>query len=462
MNKPTVTLKEKIGFGFGDMASSMFWKIFGMYALFFYTDVFGITAKAAGTMFLVVRIFDALTDVLMGILADRTKTRWGRYRPYLLWFAIPFAMMGVITFFVPDFGQTGKLIYAYITYMLMMTVYSLINVPYASLLGSMSSDPQERNSLSSYRMSFAFIGSFITFMLLQPLINFFAGNETGATVSTEPKGWTLAVATIGLLCSIIFFFCFRWTCERVKPVNKDENTSVKQDLKNLLQNSPWWILVGTGLAALLFNAIRDGAAIYYFRDYVKIPYKMTVTGWDMTTIYFLVGQAANLAGVMLAPSLSRKYGKKNTYMIAMAFAALFSVFFFFIPNQIHWVLLLQVLISLCAGYVLPLLWSMFADIVDHQELKTGRRATALIFSSSSMSQKLGWAFGAAITGWILFWFGYNPEIAEQSMNTILGERLMLSLIPAVSCIIAVVGMFFYPLSDKVVKENSEKLDKKRI
>ena len=462
MNKPTVTLKEKIGFGFGDMASSMFWKIFGMYALFFYTDVFGITAKAAGTMFLVVRIFDALTDVLMGILADRTKTRWGRYRPYLLWFAIPFAMMGVITFFVPDFGQTGKLIYAYITYMLMMTVYSLINVPYASLLGSMSSDPQERNSLSSYRMSFAFIGSFITFMLLQPLINFFAGNETGATVSTEPKGWTLAVATIGLLCSIIFFFCFRWTCERVKPVNKDENTSVKQDLKNLLQNSPWWILVGTGLAALLFNAIRDGAAIYYFRDYVKIPYKMTVTGWDMTTIYFLVGQAANLAGVMLAPSLSRKYGKKNTYMIAMVFAALFSVFFFFIPNQIHWVLLLQVLISLCAGYVLPLLWSMFADIVDHQELKTGRRATALIFSSSSMSQKLGWAFGAAITGWILFWFGYNPEIAEQSMNTILGERLMLSLIPAVSCIIAVVGMFFYPLSDKVVKENSEKLDKKRI
>ena len=461
MNKPTISLKEKIGYGFGDMASSMFWKIFGMYALFFYTDVFGITAAAAGTMFLIARVWDSFFDILVGIAADRTKTRWGRYRPYLLWFAIPFAVMGVITFFVPEFGQTGKLVYAYVTYSLMMIVYSMINVPYASLLGAISSDPQQRNTLSSYRMSFAFIGSFITFMLLQPLINFFAGETAGATVSTSPKGWTLGVATIGIIAAVLFYFCFRWTTERVKPVNKNENESVKQDLKNLFQNSTWWILVGTGLAALLFNAIRDGAAIYYFRDYVKVPYKMAVTGWDMTTIYFLVGQAANLVGVMLAPSLSRKYGKRNTYMIAMVFAAAFSVVFFFIPNHIHWILFLQVLISLCAGYVLPLLWSMFADIVDYEEYKTGRRATGLIFSSSSMSQKLGWAFGAALTGWILFWFGYDKDLAEQAVNTIFGERLMLSILPAISCIVAVVGMFFYPLSDRIVKEISIQLDKKR-
>jgi GPH family glycoside/pentoside/hexuronide:cation symporter len=156
-----ITLKEKIGYGFGDAASSMFWKIFGMYSLFFYTDVFGITAAAAGTMFLIARLWDSFFDLFVGIMSDRTKTRWGKYRPYLLWFAIPFAVMGVITFFTPDFGQTGKLIYAYVTYSLMMIVYSLINVPYASLLGVISSDPKERNSLSSYRMSFAFIGSFV-------------------------------------------------------------------------------------------------------------------------------------------------------------------------------------------------------------------------------------------------------------------------------------------------------------
>ena len=457
----TIKLKEKIGYGFGDMASSMFWKIFGMYSLFFYTDVFGITAAAAGTMFLIARVWDSFFDIFVGIASDRTKTRWGRYRPYLLWFALPFAMMGVITFFVPEFGQTGKLVYAYVTYSLMMIVYSMINVPYASLLGAISSNPQKRNTLSSYRMSFAFIGSFITFMLLQPLVNFFAGEDAGATISTAPKGWTLGVAVIGIICAVLFFFCFRWTSERVKPVNKNEDISVERDLKNLLHNTPWWILVGTGLAALLFNAIRDGAAIYYFRDYVKINYKMAVTGWDMTTVYFLVGQAANLVGVIFAPALSMKYGKKNTYIIAMTFAALFSVIFFFIPNQIHLILFLQVLISLCAGYVLPLLWSMFADIVDYEELKTGRRATGLIFSSSSMSQKLGWALGAALTGWILFWFGYDNELAEQGVRTILGERLMLSLLPAVSCVIAIVGMFFYPLSDKVVKEVSKKLDEKR-
>ena len=453
-----IKLKEKIGYGLGDMASSMFWKIFGMYFLFFYTDVFGITAAAAGTMFLIARVWDAFFDILVGIVSDRTKTRWGRYRPYLLWFALPFAMMGVITFFVPEFGQTGKLVYAYVTYSLMMIIYSMINVPYASLLGVMSSNSQERGTLSSFRMSFAFIGSFLTLMLMQPLVNYFAGEETGSTISTAPQGWPLSMAVIGIICAVLFFFCFLWTNERVVPVNKEEDTSVKQDLKNLLHNYTWWILVGTGLAALLFNAIRDGAAIFYFRDYVKNPYIMPFTGWDMTTIYFLVGQLANLIGVILAPSLSRKYGKKNTYMVAMAFAAVFSVIFFFIPNQVHWILLLQVLISLCAGYVLPLLWSMFADIVDFEELKLGRRATGLIFASSSMSQKLGWAFGAALTGWILFWFGYDNELAEQGIRTILGERLMLSLLPAVSCFIAVIGMYFYPLSDKVVKDISELLD----
>lgn len=472
MKTTTVTLKEKIGYGFGDMASSMFWKIFGMYSLFFYTDVFGITAAAAGTMFLVARLWDSVFDLFVGIAADRTKTRWGRYRPYLLWFAVPFSVMGVITFFVPDFGSTGKLVYAYITYSLMMIVYSLINVPYASLLGVMSSNPQERNILSSYRMSFAFIGSFITFMLLQPLVDMFASLEgkaavdvtkavTETSVSTSPIGWTLAVASIGVLCTILFIFCFRWTRERVEPVNEDENTSVKQDLKNLFHNAPWWILVGTGLAALLFNAVRDGVAIYYFRDYVQFAYKMPVTGWDMTTIYFLVGQAANLVGVILAPVLSSKYGKKRTYMLAMAGAAALSVVFYFIPNELGWILLLQTLISLCAGYVLPLLWSMFADIVDYQELKTNRRASGLIFSSSSMSQKLGWALGAAFTGWILSIFKYNPHIAQQSMETIFGERLMISILPAICCIIAFLGMMAYPLSEKKVKEITAELDAKR-
>lgn len=467
-----ITLKEKIGYGFGDAASSMFWKIFGMYSLFFYTDVFGITAAAAGTMFLVARLWDSFFDVFVGIISDRTKSRYGKYRPYLLWFAIPFAVMGIITFFVPDFGLTSKLVYAYITYSLMMIVYSLINVPYASLLGAISADPTERNTLSSYRMSFAFIGSFITFMLLQPLIDFFAttfGNknpETGvsivdATISTSPVGWVMGVGAIGIICVVLFLLCFSWTKERVTQIESDENVSVKQDLKDLLHNAPWWILVATGLAALLFNAVRDSVAIYFFRDYVKANYRMAGTGWDMTTIYFLVGQAANLIGVMAAPAVSAKFGKKKTYMIAIVIAGLLSAGFYFIPNNIVWILVFQFLISIFAGYVLPLLWSMFADIVDHQELLTGRRATGLIFSSSSMSQKLGWALGAALSGWILALFKYVPDAVEQSSQTIFGEHIMISLIPAVCCLLAFAGMLFYPLTDKKVKETAIQLELKR-
>jgi GPH family glycoside/pentoside/hexuronide:cation symporter len=476
MATENVLLKEKVGYGFGDMASSMFWKIFGMYSLFFYTDVFGITAAAAGTMFLVARLWDSFFDLGVGIIADRTKTRWGKYRPYLLWFAIPFAVMGVITFFVPAFGQTGKLIYAYITYSMMMIVYSLINVPYASLLGVMSADPKTRNVLSSYRMSFAFIGSFITFMLLQPLVDTFAkifdnqnfiNAQTAAghtaSVSNSPIGWTLGVAAIGVLCAILFFLSFSLTRERVQAANKEENESVtvKHDLKLLFRNSPWWILVATGLAALLFNAVRDGVAIYYFRDYVGSEFKVPGFGWDMATIYFLVGQAANILGVVLAPSISAKYGKRNTYMIAMLIAAVLSVVFFFIPNNVPIILTLQVLISICAGYVLPLLWSMFSDIVDYQEFKTGRRASGLVFSSSSMSQKLGWAFGAALGGWILALFNYNPDLPQQLTETIFGERLMLSIFPAICAILAVVGMLFYPLSEKKVKEIAEELEIRR-
>lgn len=465
-----IKLREKIGYGFGDAASSMFWKIFGMYSLFFYTDVFGITAAAAGTMFLVARLWDSFFDVFVGILSDRTKSRWGKYRPFLLWFAIPFAVMGAITFFAPDFGQTAKLVYAYITYSLMMIVYSLINVPYASLLGVISPDPVQRNSLSSYRMSFAFIGSFVTFMLLQPLIDFFsktfdpasvATNTVNSTVSTSPVGWVMGVGSIGIICVILFLLCFTWTKERVTQIESDENVSIKKDLSNLFHNAPWWILVGTGLAALLFNAVRDSVAIYFFRDYVKVDYRMGGTGWDITTIYFLVGQAANLIGVMAAPSISAKYGKKRTYMIAILCAGILSTAFYFIPNNIAWILIFQFMISIFAGYVLPLLWSMFADIVDHQELKTGRRATGLIFSSSSMSQKLGWALGSALSGWILAVFKYVPDAAQQSAQTLFGEHIMISLIPAVCAILAFIGMFFYPLTDKKVKEITEQLNQKR-
>ena len=464
-----ITLKDKVGYGFGDMASSMFWKIFGMYLAFFYTDVFRIPVAAAGVMFLVTRILDAVVDPMLGIIADRTKSRWGKYRPYLLWIAIPFAVMGTITFFTPDFSATGKLVYAYITYILMMIVYSAINVPYASLLGVMSSDPQERNTLSSYRMSFAFIGSFVTFMLLQPLVDFFGkGGARSATenISTEPMAWTKAVAIIGVICVALFYLCFRNTKERVVEIKESaEKTSVMKDLGLLIRNKPWWILVATGLAALMFNALRDTVAVYYFKYHIVDNFRMQATGWTLTTIYFLIGQAANIVGVVMAPSLSNKFGKKNTYIAAMAIAAVLSCGFFVVDN-VAGLMVLQIAVSICAGYVLPLLWSMFSDICDHQELTTGRRAAGLIFSSSSMSQKFGWAIGPAIVLWILAAFKYvtppeGVDFITQPDSAIFGMKLLISFLPAVACLLAVAGMMFYPLSDEKVKQNAIELDKIR-
>ena len=304
-----IKLKEKIGYGFGDMASSMFWKLFGSYLMIFYTDVFGLPAAIVGTMFLVTRVWDSAFDPIVGVVADRTNSRWGKFRPYLLYLAIPFAIIGIFTFTTPDWSATSKLVYAYITYSLMMMVYSAINVPYASLLGVMSPDPKERNTLSTYRMTFAYIGSFVALLLFMPMVNYF-GLERG-----EQHGWMMAVIVIAVMCAILFYGCFAWTKERVKPIKEKQNP-LKDDLKDLFHNRPWWILLGAGIAALVFNSIRDGATVYYFKYFVVEETYSTVSlfgvSFVLSGLYLAVGQAANIIGVVLAAPVSNRIGKKAT------------------------------------------------------------------------------------------------------------------------------------------------------
>ena len=256
-----IKLREKIGYGFGDMASSMFWKLFGSYLMIFYTDVFGLPAAVVGTMFLITRVWDSAFDPIVGVMADRTLSRWGKFRPYLLYLAAPFGLIGVLTFTTPGLGTTGKLVYAYITYSLMMMVYSGINVPYASLLGVMSPDPKERNTLSTYRMTFAYIGSFIALLLFMPMVNHFSHGHS------EQYGWMMAVVVIAVMCTALFYGCFALTRERVKPI-REVQSPLKDDLRDLLHNRPWWILLGAGIAALVFNSIRDGATVYYFKYFI--------------------------------------------------------------------------------------------------------------------------------------------------------------------------------------------------
>lgn len=456
-----ITIKEKIGYGLGDAASSMFWKLFGMYLLFFYTDVFGIDAAVVGTMFLITRIWDSFFDPIVGVISDRTETKWGKFRPYLLYIAIPFGVIGVLTFTTPDFSVTGKIIYAYITYSLMMMVYSLINVPYASLLGVMSSNPKERTELSSYRMIFAFLGSILALVLIEPLVKIFS--NWGASQNIQ-FGWSMSVVVFAII-AIVFFLCtFSWTKERVKPI-KETGNSLKEDVGDLCRNKPWWILLGAGIAALIFNSIRDGAAVYYFKYYAIAPDTFNLgfisSALSLTTIYLVLGQAANILGILFVTPISNKIGKKKTYLFAMVFATIFSVAFYFIDrSNIALMLILQVLISACAGSIFPLLWSMYADIADYSEWKTGRRATGLIFSSSSMSQKFGWSIGGALTGWLLAFFGFQANVA-QSAEAQEGIRMMLSLLPAAGTILSVLFISLYPLSELKLKEITSDLNSKR-
>ncbi|WP_166333062.1 MFS transporter [Sphingobacterium chungjuense] len=456
-----IRLKEKVAYGFGDFASSMFWKIFSVYLLFYYTDVFGISAAVVGTMFLITRIWDTALDPIIGIIADRTDTKWGKFRPYLLWVSIPFGVIGVLTFTSPDLSLTGKVIYAYVSYTLMMMVYSAINVPYASLMGVMTSDIKERTTLSTFRFIFAFAGSILVLATAEPLVSLLGQSADGIDAQ---RGWLLVMVVYAIIAVVLFYLTFAWTKERISPP-KEQKSSLRSDLKNLANNKPWFILLGAGVSTLIFNSLRDGSAIFYFKYYFQNQqaFNISLIGINInySTLYLVLGQAANIVGVVLAKPISDIIGKKSTFFYAMVFAAILScIFYVFKENDVFLIFLFQFLISICAGSIFPLLWSMYADIADYSEWKTRRRATGLIFSSSSMSQKLGWTLGGALTGWMLAIYGFEANMM-QTVETQKGIRMMLSVIPAAGALISAIFIAFYKLNDSLMLSITNDLQQRR-
>lgn len=449
-------LTEKIGYGFGDMSSSMFWKIFSYYLPIFYSNIYGLTLEDTALLLLITRIWDAVSDPMMGIIADRTHTRWGKYRPYLLWVALPFAICGVLLFTTPDFGQTGKLVWAYITYILMMTVYTGINVPYGAMLGVMTDDSDTKTVFSSYRMFFAYGGSFIALFAWEPLCNFFRENTGSQTAS-----WQYAMIVIAFLSMVGFLLSFSMTRERIKSVS---TASIGKDFRSLLSNAPWWILIGAALCSNLFNTVRGATAAYFFKDYIGDSVFLNLG--DLSILFYAglflgVGEVANMVGVVLAVPISRKLGKKSTYITTMAALAFLSILFFYLPVTPlgFWLMLImQVVISICTGIVSPLVWSMYADVSDYAELRDGTASTGLIFSSSSMAQKFGGAFGGAAVMWVLAVFGYNTEAgAAQTPEALKGLNLLMSWIPAAVAVVAMIVVYFYPLTKERVAEIDKKL-----
>lgn len=461
MNTTTqkLTIKEKAGYGFGDLASVLYWQTISAYLLYFYTDVFGITAAAAGTMILVSRLWDGVNDPMMGIIADRTSTRWGKFRPYLLWVAIPLAVVGVLTFTTPALDASGKLIYAYVTFILLMMLYTAINIPYSSLLGVITPDPIERTSVSSYKYIFAYLSGTIVSAFALPLTVFFGkGNEA--------RGWQLTMAVFGLAAVIFFFITFISTRERVQPP-KAQRASIAQDLKDLLANKPWVLLLFTTLLMILFVATRMSVTAHYFKYYVG-DQEVTIFGKThtygfvaLTSAFNAIGQWLAIIGVIFTNFFAKKIGKKRAFLILFATAAACTAIFFLLkPEEVILMFIFQAIGSFAGGPLSPLIWAMYADAADYSEWKTGRRATGLVFSASTMSQKFGWAIGAFLAGTLLSAFGFQANLA-QNVEVLTGLKALMSIIPAVAGVVAIVLILFYKLDEKTMQKIAMELSERR-
>ncbi|MFM9025011.1 MAG: MFS transporter [Planctomycetaceae bacterium] len=413
-----LSLAEKVGYGLGDTASNFVWALMMNFIMYFYTDIFGITAAATGTMLLVARATDGLFDFFVGAVADRTSTRWGKFRPYLLWLCVPLAVVFVAAFTTPAAAEPVKLAYAWLTYNLLMLLYSAINIPYGALSGVMTDDPLERTSLNAWRMGLAQAGGIVANTSFLWLVSRLGGDDPA--LGARRTVTLFAAAAVGL-----FLVTFFTTRERIHPPAA-QRVSLRRDLGMLLANPHWLMMFVVGIVNITFAVVRGSAGIYYLRNYL---------GWAESdgriAAFFLVGGLAMIGGAMLTRPVVRAVGKKWAFIGSMLVVAATAVPFYVIrPGQTGLVFAFHVLGMLAAGVNATLYWTLLADTADFAEWKFAARSTGLVFSATTCAQKAGMGIGAAAAGMILDRCGYVPD-AEQSATAIRGILLMMSLIPAV-------------------------------
>ncbi len=418
------------------MGFNFYWANIATFLMIFYTDVFGISAAAAASMLFTIKIVNAFTDPMIGAAADRTNTRFGKFRPYLIWMALPLAGAGVLTYTTPDLDESGKLIWAYGTYLFMMVCYTCINIPYNALSGVMSSDPQERTTINGLRFIFAFGGSTLVTAATPFLVKWLGhGNER--------LGWQVTMAFWGVAASGLFTVTFFNTRERIAPP-PTQKSNVRQDVKDLTQNGPWMVLFFLALIIMITITLRTSTAAYYFKYYVERP--------DLLAAFVPAYMAAAAVGASITPILTRFIDKKLLLMLLMSATGILSIAFFFIPkDQIAWMFALQIAIGLVLGPKSPLAFAMYADTADYNEWRTGRRATAMTFAAATFSQKLGTALAAVVMGWVFTSLGYVAN-ATQTPESQTGIVMLISFIPAVFAFLAVAVMLFYKLDNRTLTQ----------
>jgi glycoside/pentoside/hexuronide:cation symporter, GPH family len=440
-----LSVTEKVGYGLGDMAANFIFQTMIMFQLAFYTDTFGITAAAAGTLFLVVRVWDAIFDPFMGIIADRTNTRWGKFRPWVLWTAVPFGVMGLLTFTTPDLSPVGKLVYAYLTYTVLMMVYSANNLPYSALSGVMTGDPAERTSLSQYRFVFAMLAQLVVQGLALPMVNYFGQGDSAV-------GYQFTIGIFSALAIAFFFTTFATTRERIQPP-PDQQATIRQHFRDLLANPPWIAMFALTLVLFITLSMRGAVVLYYFRYYVGRE--------DLFPIFNVLGTTATIVGVILSKRVAVHIGKRNLFMWGLGGTVFFTAAFVVLPPGATTLMIVtESLRQFVYGFTIPLLWAMMADVADYSEWKNRRRATAIVFSAIVFALKAGLGFGGAIAGYVLAFYGYVPNV-EQSASALDGIRLSMSIYPAITFAICLGCLYFYEIDRRMELRIATELDERR-
>jgi sugar (glycoside-pentoside-hexuronide) transporter len=445
--RQTLTFGEKFGYSLGDLAANFIFQAMLALQLDFYTHTFGLTAAQAGTLFLVVGLGVAFLNPVMGMIADRTSTRWGKFRPWLLWTALPFGVIGVLTFTTPNISPAAKIIYAWTTYILLRVIYTVNNVPYASITAVMTSDPDERTSISSYRQIAANSAGFIIASLAIPMVRFFGHGD-------DARGYQLTMGLLSALSAIFFVIAFFCTKERIQP-DPQQKTSLTQDLSDLFRNRPWIVLF---LATLFYFAaivVRGNVMLPYFR--------FVANNVDLFAWFNGFGLASLLLGVALSTTVAMRIGKRPLFIASMVLSGIFTMTLFFIPPQATAVIIAtEVLRQFAFGLSGPIIWAMMGDVADYGEWKTGRRASGTVTSAVVFALWAGLALGGAIAGWLFSFYGFVSEAQVQTAHAQSGILLTASIYAGLAFFASGVCMFFYPVSRDVSRKIADELEARRI
>jgi len=441
-----LTMKDKIGYGLGDTACGFVWQATMFLLAYFYTDVFGLSAGIMGTLFLVSRVLDAVTDPLMGLLVDRTRTRHGQFRPFLLWGAIPFGIVCVLTFYTPDFSAQGKIIYACVTYILLTLVYTFVNVPYCAMPGVITADPKERHALQSWRFFLAAAGSLAISGIALPLVSIIGKGD-------EQVGYFGAMCVLGLSGVVLLYVCFFTTKERY-AFEVQPGSSVAKDLKLLLGNSQWRIMCAFKMMATCSNVVRGGATLYFVKYVMDHP--------EMATQFLLYGSLATMFGSLCSSRLLGRFDRVTAFKWIIVAYSLISLLIFVTPAEhIALIFALNILFLFVFNTTTPLQWLMASDVVDYEESRSGRRLDGLVFSTYLFSLKIGLAIGGAVVGWILAYVNYSASSSVQPVEVLTTIKILFCVVPVVLYAGMFIMLSFYKLTDARVEAISQQLIKHR-